>query len=161
MAVIKIITTFAPAKLKGDALVAQLVEHLTLNQGVQGSSPCRRTKAFQVVVERDNALVAQLVEHLTLNQGVQGSSPCRRTGFHRNFHIQGALVAQLVEHLTLNQGVQGSSPCRRTNHSVMAASPSDVVIMFVLGTYFLLYLIKYQAHIRKRWTTIKIKMLSP
>ena len=25
------------------ALVAQLVEHLTLNQGVQGSSPCRRT----------------------------------------------------------------------------------------------------------------------
>ena len=161
MAVIKIITTFAPAKLKGDALVAQLVEHLTLNQGVQGSSPCRRTKAFQVVVERDNALVAQLVEHLTLNQGVQGSSPCRRTDFHRNFHIQGALVAQLVEHLTLNQGVQGSSPCRRTNHSVMAASPSDVVIMFVLGTYFLLYLIKYQAHIRKRWTTIKIKMLSP
>ena len=122
MAVIKIITTFAPAKLKGDALVAQLVEHLTLNQGVQGSSPCRRTKAFQVVVERDNALVAQLVEHLTLNQGVQGSSPCRRTDFHRNFHIQGALVAQLVEHLTLNQGVQGSSPCRRTNNSVMAAS---------------------------------------
>ena len=126
MAVIKIITTFAPAKLKGDALVAQLVEHLTLNQGVQGSTPCRRTKALRVVVERDNAL-----------------------------------VAQLVEHLTLNQGVQGSSPCRRTNHSVMAASPSDVVIMFVLGTYFLLYLIKYQAHIRKRWTTIKIKMLSP
>ena len=27
-----------------DALVAQLVEHLTLNQGVQGSTPCRRTK---------------------------------------------------------------------------------------------------------------------
>lgn len=27
-----------------DALVAQLVEHLTLNQRVQGSSPCRRTK---------------------------------------------------------------------------------------------------------------------
>ena len=79
----------------------------------------------------------------------------------RNSEIRHALVAQLVEHLTLNQGVQGSSPCRRTNHSVMAASPSDVVIMFVLGTYFLLYLIKYQAHIRKRWTTIKIKMLSP
>ena len=29
----------APAKQK-DAPVAQLVEHLTLNQGVQGSSPC-------------------------------------------------------------------------------------------------------------------------
>ena len=26
------------------APVAQLVEHLTLNQGVQGSTPCRRTK---------------------------------------------------------------------------------------------------------------------
>ena len=31
--------TFAPAKTK-NAPVAQLVEHLTLNQGVQGSSPC-------------------------------------------------------------------------------------------------------------------------
>ena len=40
----KKVSTFAPAKLKGDALVAQLVEHLTLNQGVQGSSPCRRTE---------------------------------------------------------------------------------------------------------------------
>ena len=29
---------------KCDALVAQLVEHLTLNQRVQGSNPCRRTK---------------------------------------------------------------------------------------------------------------------
>ena len=28
---------------RSDALVAQLVEHLTLNQGVQGSNPCRRT----------------------------------------------------------------------------------------------------------------------
>ncbi len=37
----KIVRTFATAK---DALVAQLVEHLTLNQGVQGSTPCRRTK---------------------------------------------------------------------------------------------------------------------
>ena len=33
--------TFAVAN---DASVAQLVEHLTLNQGVQGSTPCRRTK---------------------------------------------------------------------------------------------------------------------
>ena len=30
---------------QNDASVAQLVEHLTLNQGVQGSTPCRRTKA--------------------------------------------------------------------------------------------------------------------
>ena len=29
---------------KRDAPVAQLVEHLTLNQGVQGSSPCGCTK---------------------------------------------------------------------------------------------------------------------
>ena len=33
-------TTFAPAKQENDAPVAQLVEHLTLNQGVQGSSLC-------------------------------------------------------------------------------------------------------------------------
>ena len=32
--------TFAPAN---DASVAQLVEHLTLNQGVQGSTPCGST----------------------------------------------------------------------------------------------------------------------
>ena len=31
-------------KTKNDAPVAQLVEHLTLNQGVQGSSPCGCTK---------------------------------------------------------------------------------------------------------------------
>ena len=32
-------STFAPAKQKRYAPLAQLVEHLTLNQGVQGSSP--------------------------------------------------------------------------------------------------------------------------
>ena len=31
---------------ENDALVAQLVEHLTLNQRVQGSNPCRRTKGI-------------------------------------------------------------------------------------------------------------------
>ena len=35
--------TFAPAFEK-NAPVAQLVEHLTLNQGVQGSNPCGCTK---------------------------------------------------------------------------------------------------------------------
>ena len=80
LVVIKKSSTFAPAKLESDALVAQLVEHLTLNQGVQGSSPCRRTSFEWKYPNRLYlALVAQLVEHLTLNQGVQGSSPCRRT----------------------------------------------------------------------------------
>ena len=37
------VRTFAPANEK-DAPVAQLVEHLTLNQGVQGSSPCGCTR---------------------------------------------------------------------------------------------------------------------
>ena len=32
-------------KQETDAPVAQLVEHLTLNQGVQGSSPCGCTEA--------------------------------------------------------------------------------------------------------------------
>ena len=44
--------TFAPA-IENDALLAQLVEQLTLNQWVQGSK----------------------VEQLTLNQWVQGSNP--------------------------------------------------------------------------------------
>ena len=51
--------TFAPA-IENDALLAQLVEQLTLNQWVQGSK---------------DALLAQLVEQLTLNQWVQGSNP--------------------------------------------------------------------------------------
>ena len=65
---------------KKDAPVAQLVEHLTLNQGVQGSSPCGCTKQggkrSSFLFKNLIAPVAQLVEHLTLNQGVQGSSPC-------------------------------------------------------------------------------------
>ncbi len=76
-------TNFALAKQetlllsnKKNAPVAQLVEHLTLNQRVQGSNPCRRTKK---IISKNDAPVAQLVEHLTLNQRVQGSNPCRRT----------------------------------------------------------------------------------
>ena len=51
------ICTFAPANRKCcDAPVAQLVEHLTLNQGVQGSSPCGCTskKAVFVLFETAN-----------------------------------------------------------------------------------------------------------
>ena len=35
-------------KTKNVAPVAQLVEHLTLNQGVQGSSPCGCTKKCKI-----------------------------------------------------------------------------------------------------------------
>ena len=75
-------------KKEKDAPVAQLVEHLTLNQGVQGSSPCGCTKSlFKLFFF---APVAQLVEHLTLNQGVQGSSPCGCTA--REASHQGLLL---------------------------------------------------------------------
>ena len=76
------VCTFAPAKKKmhtrkkENAPVAQLVEHLTLNQGVQSSSLCGCT--FLCF-----APVAQLVEHLTLNQGVQSSSLCGCTSLKR------------------------------------------------------------------------------
>ena len=50
---------------KGGPL-AQMVEHLTFNQGVPGSIPGWTTIY---------ALLAQLVEQLTLNQWAQGSSP--------------------------------------------------------------------------------------
>ena len=52
-----------------DAPVAQLVEHLTLNQGVQGSSPCGCTLIIGI------ADMAQLVEQRIRNAWVPGSSP--------------------------------------------------------------------------------------
>ena len=45
-------------KTKEYAPLAQLVEHLTLNQGVQGSNPWRRTKN---TVFADNAIAAGTV----------------------------------------------------------------------------------------------------
>ena len=106
------LTTFAAAKQKqicfskqNVAPVAQLVEHLTLNQRVQGSNPCRRTKKQKGIAlktkNQNVAPVAQLVEHLTLNQRVQGSNPCRRTSksgaldlslrfFYLHYNIQSA-----------------------------------------------------------------------
>ena len=55
-----------------NALLAQLVEQLTLNQWVQGSTEGVRRKFDKFIVD---ALLAQLVEQLTLNQWVQGSNP--------------------------------------------------------------------------------------
>ena len=52
-----------------EAPVAQLVEHLTLNQGVQGSSPCGCTRQKRI------ADMAQLVEQRIRNAWVPGSSP--------------------------------------------------------------------------------------
>ena len=46
------------SKTKENALLAQLVEHLTLNQGVQGSNPWRRTKN---TVFADKAIAAGTV----------------------------------------------------------------------------------------------------
>ena len=52
------------------APVAQLVEHLTLNQGVQGSSPCGCTRETRGIAD-----MAQLVEQRIRNAWVPGSSP--------------------------------------------------------------------------------------
>ena len=57
---------------KNYASLAQLVEHDTLNVGVQGSSPWGSTTQVLYI---NIASLAQLVEHDTLNVGVQGSSP--------------------------------------------------------------------------------------
>ena len=46
--------TFAPAN---DASVAQLVEHLTLNQGVQGSTPCGSTSNQQTLTDNQTVRV--------------------------------------------------------------------------------------------------------
>lgn len=66
------------------SLVAQLVEHVTVNHGVSGSSPGggaklkvlqksgrQRKQEFQ----RFRSHIAQLVEYVTVNHGVPGSSP--------------------------------------------------------------------------------------
>ena len=46
--------TFAPTN---DASVAQLVEHLTLNQGVQGSTPCGSTSNVQTLIDGQSVRV--------------------------------------------------------------------------------------------------------
>ena len=46
--------TFAVAN---DASVAQLVEHLTLNQGVQGSTPCGSTSNKQTLIDGQSVRV--------------------------------------------------------------------------------------------------------
>ena len=51
--------------------VRRLREHLTVNQGVTGSSPVGGVSERPYTY----APLAQLVEQLTLNQWVQGSSP--------------------------------------------------------------------------------------
>ena len=56
--------------------LAQLAEHLTVNQVVAGSSPAGGAKKNHIALY---APLAQLVEQLTLNQWVQGSSPWRCT----------------------------------------------------------------------------------
>ena len=41
---------------QNDASVAQLVEHLTLNQGVQGSTPCGSTEKAESLTPKINEL---------------------------------------------------------------------------------------------------------
>ena len=78
--------------------LAQLVEHLTFNQRVTGSSPCTAH------IHISFAGVAELADALDLGssaarRGVQVPSPAYLAG-----------LAQLVEHLICNQRVEGSSP---------------------------------------------------
>ena len=78
-------------KSEMNALLAQLVEQLTLNQWVPGSKPCRRTNGPLVKWLRRRPLTPE-------------------SGVRLSYGSPYAPLAQLVEHLTLNQGVQGSSP---------------------------------------------------
>ena len=65
-----------PHSRKEKDSIAQLVEHITFNDGVLGSSPSRVT-FFSIKYAKDS--IAQLVEHITFNDGVLGSSPSRVT----------------------------------------------------------------------------------
>ena len=86
---------FESLKTHQYALLAQSVEHLTLNQGVRGSSPRWRTIMVGIV---------QLVERQIVVLVVKGSSP-----FIHPIFFLGSL-AQSVEHMTFNHGVRGSIP---------------------------------------------------
>ena len=46
-----------PLHPQNDASVAQLVEHLTLNQGVQGSTPCGSTSNKQTLIDNQSVRV--------------------------------------------------------------------------------------------------------
>ena len=123
------------------APLAQLVEHLTLNQ----DPSVKKTFQWNVFSEETAAAgphswgvrkgyrspnryapLAQLVEHLTLNQDPSVKKTFQWNVFSEETAAAGphswgvrkgyrspnryAPLAQLVEHLTLNQGVPGSSP---------------------------------------------------
>ena len=78
--------------------LAQLVEHLTLNQGVEGSSPSWITKILRPV--------GQAVKTPPFHGGIKGSIPLRVTTFGR--------LAQLGERLPYKQDVGGSIPSSPT-----------------------------------------------
>jgi hypothetical protein len=74
-----------PHSRKENDLVAQLVEHITFNDGVLGSSPSQVTKKHYFLESYD--LVAQLVEHITFNDGVLGSSPSQVTKIKSSYML--------------------------------------------------------------------------
>ena len=71
-----------------------MVERLTVNQIVAGSSPALPSK--------QQACNSIWLEYLTFNQRVVGSSPTMPTNYGD--------ITQLAECLTLNQKVVGSNP---------------------------------------------------
>ena len=61
--------------------IAQLVEHLTVNQVVVSSS--LTAGVIEILIGISFANLAQLVEHLTFNQRVDGSNPSRLIAIER------------------------------------------------------------------------------
>ena len=89
------------------ALIAQLVEQLTLNQWVQGSNPCERTIFYARVVE-----LADTLDLGSSGATRGGSSPSSRTIFEK-YCLRGSSSA--VEHNLAKVGVEGSNPFSRSN----------------------------------------------
>ena len=138
--------------LRHSASLAQLVEQLTLNQFVRGSSP-RGGTSLRVLMSAPKASLAQLVEQLTLNQFVRGSSP--RGGTQKrigtpvrffSFNLPAAMTAYAQSYVVIGSVMlfilfcaylyivwQEDTETRRSGYCMLAVG----AVFCVLGLYML------------------------
>ena len=121
-----------PSRNMSYSSLAQSVEHLTVNQGVTGSSPVGGAiKPF-----KSYAPLAQLVEQLTLNQWVPGSNPWRCTSTWMAFLFvytsQVWLLISPAANVALGLGFE-SLKVHHPHRSKMQPMPKSLVLQGFFG----------------------------